>query len=79
MAGKRSKKYQCTVVSEEVTIHLTSRRVGGFSGTQQPFVQGDQDECQYVDENQDPCPLRTEMFAPEIRAVEKLEEDPQRW
>ena len=80
MAGKRSKKYQCPVVSEEVNIQLTSRRVGGFSGTQQPFVQCDQDECQYVDENEDPCPLRLEMFAKEIEAAKKKpEEDPHRW
>jgi len=79
MAGKRYRKFQCEVVDEEVKIHLSSRRVGGFSGTQQPFVQCNQDECQYVDENKAPCPLRPEMFAAEIEAKKKAKEDPPVW
>lgn len=79
MAGKRSKIFQCTVVNEEVNIQLTSRRVGGFSGHQTPFVKCDQDECQYVDRNDPPCPLHIEMFAAEIEAARKKKEEAPVW
>ena len=78
MAGKRNKYYQCAVVNEEVNIHLTSKRVGGFSGTTEPFVQCNQSECQYVDNNDPPCPLRSELFAAEIEAKKKAREE-QAW
>lgn len=71
MAPKGKRKFTCEVVHEEVLIQLKSRRIGGFSGTEQPFVQCDQHECQYVDENEPPCPLRLEMFADELREQEE--------
>jgi hypothetical protein len=70
MANKK-RRFECQVVSESVMIHLTNRRVGGFDGEEQPFVQCDQIHCQYVDENQAPCPLSLEMFADEINQREE--------
>ena len=65
MAGKRA-VFECSVVSETVSIRLGKRRVGGFNGHELPFVQCDQSECQYVDENEPPCPLSLELFSDEL-------------
>jgi hypothetical protein len=65
-AGKR--EFWCPVVSEHVLIRL--RRADGFGRRRGYFVQCDQSECQYVDENLPPCPLHTAMFAEEIKAAE---------
>jgi hypothetical protein len=64
--GRR--EFWCPVVSEQVLIRL--RRVDGFGRPRGYFVQCDQSECQYVDENLPPCPLHTGMFAEEIKAAE---------
>jgi hypothetical protein len=53
-------------VGETVRIQLRKRRVGGFTGGDVPFVQCDQADCQYVDENSAPCPLSLELFADEL-------------
>ena len=68
MAGKKSRSFDCRAIREVVQIHLRNQRVGGFGGHESSFVQCDQAECQYVDENRAPCPLRIEMFADEIKA-----------
>jgi hypothetical protein len=65
-AGKR--EFWCPVVSEHVLIRL--RRADGFGRQRGYFVQCDQSECQYVDENLPPCPLHTDMFAEEIKTAE---------
>jgi hypothetical protein len=65
----RAREFQCEVVSETVQIRL--RRPGGFGRTQGYFVQCNQVDCQYVDENKPPCPLNIGMFAEEIRAAEE--------
>jgi hypothetical protein len=64
----REREFECKVVSETVLIHL--RRSNGFGRPQGYFVQCNQTECQYVDENKPPCPLHAGMFAEEIRAAE---------
>lgn len=66
MAQNKSRPFDCDVVNEVVRIRLTTRRVGGFSGEDRPFMQCDQLECQYVDENKPPCPLNLKMFPDEI-------------
>jgi hypothetical protein len=71
MAGLKERDLHCTVVNESVRIKLKSRRSGGFSGPSVPFVQCDQQECQYVDENVPPCPLHPDMFADEIAENER--------
>lgn len=69
MPRGRGKEFWCTVVSEMVTIQL--KRPGGFGRPQGYFVQCNQTDCQYVEENKPPCPLNAEMFAEEIRAAEE--------
>ncbi len=68
MSRRGTREFWCTVVSEMVLIRL--RRPDGFGRQRGYFVQCDQAECQYVDENAPPCPLHVEMFAEEIKAVE---------
>jgi hypothetical protein len=72
MAGKKkSREFKCTVVNEVVKIRLTLRRGRGFGGEPYLFIQCDQLDCQYVDENKLPCPLNLDMFADEIRDLEE--------
>jgi hypothetical protein len=65
----RAREYHCEVVSETVLIRL--KRPGGFGRSQGYFVQCNQADCQYVEENKPPCPLHVGMFAEEIRAAEE--------
>jgi hypothetical protein len=68
MSRKGTREFWCTVVSESVLIRL--RRADGFERQRGHVVQCNQAECQYVDENQLPCPLHVGMFAEEMRAIE---------
>ena len=68
MSRKKAREFWCAVVSEMVGIRL--RRADGFEPERGFFVQCNQIECQYVDENAPPCPLNVGMFAEEIKAVE---------
>ena len=68
MSRSRARDFWCGVVSESVQIRL--RRPGGFGRPQGYFVQCNQTDCQYVDENKPPCPLHIGMFAEEIREAE---------
>ena len=69
MARGRGKEFRCNVVQETVMIRL--KRPGGFGRPQGYFVQCNQVDCQYVEENKPPCPLHVGMFAEEIRAAEE--------
>jgi hypothetical protein len=69
MSRSRPREFWCPVVSETVLIRL--RRPGGFGRPQGYFVQCNQAECQYVEENKPPCPLHIGMFTDEIRAAEE--------
>ena len=69
MSRSRAREFWCDVVSETVLIRL--RRPGGFGRPPGYFVQCDQTDCQYVDENKPPCPLHVGIFADEIRAAEE--------
>ena len=71
MAKGRRKDYFCTVVSEDVEITLKNKPSISRKSKNELFVQCNQPECQYVDLNQYPCPLRLDLFAEEI---EKREE-----
>ena len=71
MARGRGKEFFCSVVSEMVLIRL--KRPGGFGRPQGYFVQCDQSDCQYVDENKPPVPCtsacsRTRSARPRRRA-----------
>ena len=68
MRARGTREFWCTVVSESVQIRL--RRADGFGPDRGHFVQCNQSECQYVDENRPPCPLHVGMFAEEIKAIE---------
>lgn len=69
MSRGRAREFWCEVVAETVRIRL--KRTGGFGQSQGYFVQCNQTDCQYVEENKPPCPLHVSMFAEEIRAAEE--------
>jgi len=64
----KAREFSCEVVSEVVQIRL--KRWGGFGRAPGYFVQCNQSECQYVEENKPPCPLHIGMFSEEIREAE---------
>jgi hypothetical protein len=67
LANRGGTSYFCSVVHEEVKIALKNRpALGPVYRKNEPFVQCDQLECQYVGVNLPPCPLRLELFAEEI-------------
>jgi len=66
LANRREKDYFCTVVSEDVEIALKNKPSLSLQSKNELFVQCNQLECQYVDLNQSPCPLRLDLFAEEI-------------
>jgi hypothetical protein len=66
LAKSREKDYFCTVVSEDVKIALKNKPSLSRESKNDLFVQCNQVECQYVDLNQSPCPLRLNLFAEEI-------------
>ena len=68
MARSKPREFLCPVVSERVSIRL--RRSTGFGRPAGYYIECDQVDCQYVDENKPPCPLTVDMFADEIRAAE---------
>ena len=71
MANYREKDYFCTLVSEDVKISLKNRPSLSRKSNNELFVQCNQVECQYVDLNQSPCPLRLNLFAEEVEKREK--------
>ena len=71
MSRCRRKNYFCTVVSEDVEITLKVKRSLNLESKNELFVQCNQLECQYVDLNQSPCPLRLDLFSEEIEKREK--------
>lgn len=68
MGKRRAKGYFCSVVSEDVEIALKNKAPFSRELKNELFVQCDQLECQYVDLNQAPCPLRLDLFAEEIES-----------
>jgi GGDEF domain-containing protein len=67
LAKRRAKDYFCTVVSENVEIALKNKpNFTSQSSKNELFVQCNQLDCQYVDLNQSPCPLRLNLFSEEI-------------
>jgi len=75
LAKRLEKKYYCTVVSEDVEIALKNKTSLGLESKNEPFVQCNQLECQYVDLNQSPCPLRLDLFTEEIEKREEKRRD----
>jgi hypothetical protein len=66
MSSRRKKDYFCEVVSEDVKIALKVKPTLSRKLTTELFVQCNQIDCQYVNQNAHPCPLHLELFAEEI-------------
>jgi hypothetical protein len=62
MAKKNIQDYYCNVISEDVKIFLKNKANIGLRYERDYFVKCNQEDCQYVDKNTSPCPLRCEMF-----------------
>jgi NAD-dependent dihydropyrimidine dehydrogenase PreA subunit len=74
MAKRDLRDYTCEVVHEEVKVYLRHRRQRfNDQGPKTRFVQCDQDECQYVDKNELPCPLHAGMFDEVVELDEVVE------
>ena len=69
MRFPRARDFWCPTVSEPVLIRLARPR-GLTRVTLDYFVQCDQADCQYVDTNALPCPLRVDMFRDDIARME---------
>ena len=50
----------CSIAGK--TVMVTLRKGGGFHEPAVPYVRCDDRDCQYVDLNEPPCPLRRNMF-----------------
>ena len=57
------------MISETVSITLRQRT--SLRGDGKLFVQCSEQDCQYVDANEPPCPLTLDLFAAEIAARER--------
>jgi hypothetical protein len=75
MANPREKHYFCTVVSEDVEIALKRKPSFSLESRTELFVRCNERDCQYVDLNQSPCPLRLDLFAEEIEKRKEKAED----
>jgi len=71
MPKQKGKDFFCSVVSENVKIALKTKTSLSQTFNNELYVQCNQYECQYADENTPPCPLTLTLFAKEI---EKREE-----
>jgi len=75
LAKRNEKDYFCTVISEDVEIALKNKPSIGLDSKNELFVKCNQSECQYVDLNQSPCPLRLDLFSEEIEKREEKRRD----
>jgi hypothetical protein len=57
----RSHAFECQIAGRTVGISL--RHGGGLQEPDRVYVRCDERDCQYVDLNEPPCPLRVDMFA----------------
>jgi hypothetical protein len=56
----RSQPFDCAIAGKAVGISL--RHGGGLQEPEHVYVRCEERDCQYVDQNVAPCPLRVEMF-----------------
>lgn len=67
MIKRDVRDYTCEVVHEQVKIYVRHRKQRfDARGPRTNFVQCNQDDCQYVEKNEPPCPLNEGMFAEKI-------------
>ncbi len=71
MSKRKEKSFFCNVVSEEVKISLKTVSSLSYNFDNKLYVQCNQPECQYSDENVPPCPLTLDLFADEIAEREE--------
>jgi hypothetical protein len=57
----RSRAFHCAIADKAVGISL--RHGGGLQEPERVYIRCDERDCQHVDLNQPPCPLKIEMFA----------------
>jgi hypothetical protein len=57
----RARRVFCEIARAVVDVTLRSGR--GFHEAGRPYVRCDERDCQYVDRNEPPCPLRVGMFS----------------
>jgi len=65
------KDFFCSIVSEKVKISLKTKATLRQAFKDELYVQCNQFECQYVDENIPPCPLTLNLFTKEIEEREE--------
>jgi len=70
MPKHKAKNFFCQVVSEDVKISLKTK-ISLSLIKEELYVQCNQFECQYADENIPPCPLSLDLFAEEIKEREE--------
>ena len=58
---RRIVSLECRIAGKSVGVSL--RHGGGLGEPRKRYVRCEERECQYVDLNEPPCPLRVEMFA----------------
>lgn len=68
-----TKSFNCSVVSETVSISLRRRQSLGGNG--KLFVRCSETECQHIDTNEPPCPLTLQLFEAEI--AERMAQRPE--
>ena len=68
-----TKSFNCSVVSETVSISLRRRQSLGGHG--KLFVRCSETECQHIDTNAPPCPLTLQLFEAEI--AERMAQRPE--
>ena len=71
MPKRKGKEFFCSVVTENVKIFLKTKTSLSRTFKDELYVQCDQFECQYVDENIPPCPLKLDLFSKEIEEREE--------
>ena len=66
---KRSKVLFCDIGGEEITATLKQKFTIQFGAAPQYFVECNQEDCQYLGENNPPCPLNLELFQAELSVI----------
>jgi hypothetical protein len=56
-------------------VSISLRRRTPFGGKSHLFVKCSEVDCQYVDQNEPPCPLTLDLFADEVQAREAARPD----
>ena len=75
MPKRKGKEFFCSVVTENVKIFLKTKTSLSRTFKDELYVQCDQFECQYVDENIHHCTLKLDIFSKEIEEREERRKD----